>query len=63
MGGGLLGLGEVVCMSDRVPQKGLNTKRPTIVSFWVQRNFSHNTTTTRQACSCDTALVKGRDDR
>jgi hypothetical protein len=44
---------------DRCLQRGLNTKRPTIVFFWVPRKLSHHMI--RQARTGDTVVVKSRE--
>jgi hypothetical protein len=46
-------------IKDHPEQRGLNTKRPTVVSFWVPRNLSHHMI--RQARTGDTVLVKNRE--
>jgi hypothetical protein len=44
---------------DSIYHRGLNTKRPTIVFFWVPRNLSHHMI--RQARTGDTDLVRSRE--
>jgi hypothetical protein len=47
---------EKICGSDEPNQRGLNTKRSTLVFFWVPRNLSHHMI--RQALIGDTVLAK-----